>query len=154
MDLPSTQAVEVQLIHSALNIGLEYRSLITKMSVSSQSPRPCEELELNRDSKKRKRVSEAEKVATELSKLVCELYKLVPRRSQETHVKFENNRICFPKTKQINIDAEACNLTDHRQRPSYCRCSEFKFEASLPDRDHLTRFSVFHALLIYCPSCS
>jgi hypothetical protein len=113
----------------------------------SLSPRPNDEMDLNRECKKRKRVSEAEKVATELSKLVCELYKLVPRHTQECHVKFENNRIFFPQSKQINLDAEACNLTDHRQRPCYCSRSEFKFEASLPDREHLTRFSVSISVL-------
>jgi hypothetical protein len=94
--------------------------------------------------KKRKRVSEAERVATELSKLVCELYKMTPRHAQECHVKFENSRISFPQS-QSNYDSEVCNHTDHRQRPGYCGHAEFKFEASLPDRDHLTRFSVTRA---------
>jgi hypothetical protein len=95
-----------------------------------------------RDCKRRKRVSEAEKAATEISKIVCELYKLVPRHSQESHVRFENSRVVFTQSKLNNVDAEACNLSDHRQRPCYCARAEFKFEASLPDRDHLTRFSV------------
>ncbi len=92
--------------------------------------------------KKRKQVSEAEKASTEIWKLVCDLYKLVPRHAQERFIKFENKRVVFTKSKQHNLDAEACNLSDNRQRPCYCARAEFKFEASLPDRAHLTRFSV------------
>jgi hypothetical protein len=91
----------------------------------------------------RKLVSEAEKAATEISKLACELQKLVPRHSQASHVHFEYNSVIFTQSKQNNLDAEACNLTDHRQQPCYYACADFKFEASLPDRDYLTRFSVW-----------
>ena len=92
--------------------------------------------------KKRKRISEAEKAATELSKLVYEIYKLTPRHTPEFHARFENNRALFPNSSLIELCAESCNLTDLRQRPCYCPFAEFKFEAALPDRDHLTRFSV------------
>ena len=67
--------------------------------------------EASRDCKKRRRVSEAARVAAELSKLVCQFYKLALRHSQRTRVKFENNRINFPDSEQINMDAKACSLT-------------------------------------------
>jgi hypothetical protein len=96
------------------------------------------------DCKRRKRVSDAEKVASEISKIVCELYKLAPRNSFGSHIKFENRRIVFPQTNPTSeaYFGEVCNLTDHRQKPCYCSRAEFKLEAFLPDRDHLTRYSV------------
>ena len=109
-------------------------------------------MEPAKECKKRKRISEAERAATDLSKLVCELYKLAPRHTQERHARFTNNRAYFANSRQIDLCAESCNLMDLRQRPCYCTFAEFKFEAFLPDRDHLTRFSVSHICLVPC-SC-
>ena len=106
-------------------------------------------MEPAKECKKRKRISEAERAATNLSKLVCELYKLAPRHQQIGYLRFENNRVLFPNSRQIDLCAESCNLTDLRQRPCYCPFAEIKFEAALPDRDHLTRFSVSSV----CLSC-
>ena len=102
----------------------------------------CEPAVPARECKRRKKVSEAERAALEIAKLVCELYKLVPRHTRECHARFENNRVLFHDSKQVNFHAESCNLTDIGQEPCYCPFAMFRFESSLPDRDHLIRFSV------------
>ena len=131
ISFPVLQPLTIQLRESQASLGSNMMSI--EHFEPTASAREC---------KKRKRVSEAEKAATELSKLVCELYKLSTRRTQECHARFENKRVHFPNSKQSNMCSESCNLRDHRQRPCYCPSAEFRFEASLPDRDHLTRFSV------------
>ena len=58
-------------------------------------------------------------------------------------------KFIHPNNRQIDLCAESCNLTDLWQCPCYCPFEEFKFEVALPDRDHLTRFSVSSV----CLSC-
>jgi hypothetical protein len=84
--------------------------------------------------KKRKSISDAERLALELAKLT-------PKHVHETRVRFENEKIVFAETSKISF-YEKCTWNDDRVDPRYCCKAEFKFSASLPDRKFLTRFSV------------
>ena len=89
--------------------------------------------------KKRKRVSEAEKIAVSLSKLIL-------KHVHPSKFKFENERIFFLESART-IFADKCTWRDNKACPCYCRKAQLKFEAYLPDRKFLTRYSV------NCPSC-
>jgi hypothetical protein len=114
--------------------------------------------EVNREretSKKRKQVSDAEKVALELSKLTC-------RQSQQSMLRFEDKKIFFLNPSRASAPPASCSWRDSRHWPCYCPKAEFSFEATLPDRFYLTRYSVscdtcypdqrptFH---LYCACC-
>jgi hypothetical protein len=90
--------------------------------------------------KKRKQVSEAEKMALELSKLTS-------KNAQQSMLKFEDNKVYFLNTLRSPVCSSSCTWKDSKQWPFYCKDAEFRFEASLPDRFYLTRYSVS------CSSC-
>ncbi len=105
-------------------------------------------------SKKRKQVSEAEKLALELSKLTS-------KQVHQSKVKFENNQIVFLESSK-SLFTNACTWKDDKLWPRYCKKAEFKFEAYLPDRKYLTRYSVNcstcyedgdSAVHLYCSYC-
>jgi hypothetical protein len=105
-------------------------------------------------SKKRKQVSEAEKLALELSKLTS-------KQVHQSKVKFENNQIVFLESSK-SLFTNACTWKDDKLWPRYCKKAEFKFEAYLPDRKYLTRYSVNcstcyedgdTAVHLYCSYC-
>lgn len=105
-------------------------------------------------SKKRKQVSEAEKLALELSKLTS-------KHVHQSKVKFENNQIIFLESSKTVFN-DSCTWKDDKLWPRYCRKAEFKFEAYLPDRKYLTRYSVNcstcyedgeAAVHLYCSYC-
>jgi hypothetical protein len=89
--------------------------------------------------KKRKRVSDAEKIAVSLSKLIL-------KHVHPSKFKFENERIFFLETART-IFTDTCTWRENKTCPCYCKKAQLKFEAYLPDRKFLTRYSV------QCPSC-
>jgi hypothetical protein len=89
--------------------------------------------------KKRKRVSDAEKIAVGLSKLIL-------KHVHPSKFKFENEKISFLESARPMF-AESCTWRENRNCPCYCRKAHLKFEAYLPDRKFLTRYSV------HCPTC-
>jgi hypothetical protein len=81
--------------------------------------------------KKRKQMSDAEKVAVELSKMS---FSFEPERK----FRVENNKLIFLN----KFQNEKCTWRDNKTDPLYCKDAELKFQAQLPDRAYLTRFSV------------
>jgi hypothetical protein len=105
-------------------------------------------------SKKRKPVSDAERLA-------LELLKLTPKHIHESKVKFEGNRIVFPVGSK-NILSDSCTWKVDRMCPRYCEKAEIKCENYLPDRKFLVRYSVkcstcydeeTTAVHLYCSHC-
>jgi hypothetical protein len=106
---------------------------------------------------KRKKGSESEKIALGLSKHTC-------RCAQQRKVSFEQNKMKFDDQEMNSIVfTDSCsNWSDQGRQPSYCPDAEFRFEATLPDRNYLTRYSVscrscypegeniFHLYCAYC----
>jgi hypothetical protein len=90
-------------------------------------------------SKKRKSASDAEKVAAELSKINFSHEIKCSIKIEKLHVSFLESSRYFHRNQ--------CTWRDNRAMPCYCAKAKLKFEASLPDRTYLTRFSV------RCPSC-
>jgi hypothetical protein len=105
--------------------------------------------------KKRKQVSDAEKVALELSKLTS-------RHAQQSMLRFEERKIYFLNPNRTLTFGASCTWKDSKRWPCYCKAAEFSFEATLPERCYLTRYSVactncwrdqkpaFH---LYCACC-
>jgi hypothetical protein len=105
--------------------------------------------------KKRKQVSDAEKVALELSKLTS-------RQAQQSMLKFEDRKIYFLNPNRNLTFGPSCTWKESKRWPCYCKLAEFSFEATLPERFYLTRYSVacsncfkdqkpaFH---LYCACC-
>jgi hypothetical protein len=89
--------------------------------------------------KKRKRVSDAEKIAVGLSKLIL-------KHVHPSKFRFENEKISFLESARPMF-AESCTWRENRNCPCYCREAQLKFEAYLPERKFLTRYSV------HCPTC-
>ena len=83
-------------------------------------------MEVARETKRRKKVSEAEKLALELSKAACDLYKINPDHSQQNHVRFSGNKVSFPSSGWLSCEATSCNLTKVGQQISYCSQAEFR----------------------------
>jgi hypothetical protein len=86
-----------------------------------------------RKPKRRKPVSDAEKMAVELSKIIF---------SVELSCKFrvENDKLMFSESAK-SFHAEKCTWQSEKMRPCHCRKSDLQFEAYLPDRKYLTRFT-------------
>ena len=109
----------------------------------------------NACSKKRKKVSDAEKIA-------LELFKITARQARQSKVKFEQNQIIFEDSKMREaVKGEMCCWAN-QGRPVYCAEAEFRFETCLPDREYLTRYSVScnkcrpgnsQAFHLYCSYC-
>ncbi len=81
--------------------------------------------------KMRKQMSDAEKMAVELSKMS---FSFEPERK----FRVENNKLIFLN----KFQSEKCTWRDKRTDPTYCKNADLKFQAQLPDRAYLTRFSV------------
>ena len=126
--------------------------------VLDESKQGVEQVPMNtpmNDSKKRKKVSDAEKIA-------LELFKITSKQARQSKVKFEQNKITFENSKLSDtIKGEECSWANHG-RPIYCSEAEFRFETCLPDREYLTRFSVscnkcrpacHQAFHLYCSYC-
>jgi hypothetical protein len=107
-----------------------------------------------RKPKKRKPVSDAEKMAIELSKMIF---------SVELRCKFriENEKLVFSESAK-SFQAENCTWQSDRLCPSYCKDADLQFEAYLPDRKHLTRFTArcftcydetVSGIFLYCAYC-
>jgi hypothetical protein len=84
--------------------------------------------------KKRKTASDAEKVAVELSKINFS-------HEIKHNIKIEKSLVKFPETSR-HFQRNQCTWRDSKSGPCYCEKAKLKFEASLPDRSYLTRFSV------------
>ncbi len=108
----------------------------------------------HRKPKRRKPVSDAEKMAIELSKVIF---------SVDLSCKFrvENGKLLFSESAK-SFNAEKCTWQIERMRPCHCRDAELQFEAYLPDRKYLTRFtarcstcydSTASSVHLYCAYC-
>ena len=104
--------------------------------------------------KKRKQVSDAEKLALELSKLTS-------KHIHKSKLRFENNRLISQNSSKLLL-TDKCNWKEDKQWPRYCNKALFKFEANLPERIFLTRYSVNcstcydvtdSAVHLYCSYC-
>jgi hypothetical protein len=82
--------------------------------------------------KKRKQGRDAEKMAMELSKMLFSL-----KGSQTMRV--DKTVVTFSKTAR-QIDRQ-CTWKDNKNSPCYCEKARLKFEAHLPDRKYLTRYT-------------
>jgi hypothetical protein len=95
-------------------------------------------------SQKRKRVSEAERIAVEL-------FKVTFKQTRQSKLKFDQNMLVFQNSLLGDSikGEECCWALNHgcHGRPRYCPQAEFHFETCLPDREYLTRYSV------YCAKC-
>ena len=95
-----------------------------------------------KESRKRKKVSDAEKIALQLCRNTS-------RCARQSKVKFDpsTGRIIVGDSKLYSHSVgEACTWANNGP-PVYCRQAEYRFAASLPDREYLTRYSVS------CSSC-
>lgn len=109
-------------------------------------------------SKRRKKVSEAEKIALDLFKLTSRWARLF----SQSRIKFEKNKIRFEdSTIGDSLKGMACCWTNEGH-PIYCANAEFRFKTCLPEREYLTRYSVFcnhcrpagvQAFHLYCSYC-
>jgi hypothetical protein len=82
--------------------------------------------EMVRETKKRKKVSDAERLALELSKIACDLYKITPDNSQHNNVRFVGNKARFSVSRWLNCNAPSCNLNQIGQQTCYCANAEFR----------------------------
>lgn len=106
-------------------------------------------------SRKRKKTSDAEKIALEFVKTTA-------KHACASKVNFEQKSIIFEDSDMSrSIKGNFCDWTI-QGRPMYCPEAAFQFEANLPDREFLTRFSVScnrcrpasnHAFHLYCSYC-
>ena len=117
----------------------------------SESPVQADDI---KESRKRKKCSDAERIAMDLFKSTC-------KEVRQSRMKIENSNIYFEDDSVSRFfKGEACALSSH-QRPIYCPNAEFRFETSLPDREYLTRFSVSctrcckdNTYQLYCSYCN
>jgi hypothetical protein len=107
---------------------------------------------------KRKRISDAEKIASGLSKLI-------PKNVNSKTMHSEHGKILFmfPRSALSNIaDSDRCGWKDDRHSSSYCSNAHLIPHAHFPDRKFLTRYSVScqachsgeaSAVHMYCAYC-
>ena len=104
--------------------------------------------------KKRKQMSDAEKMAVELSKMSFSV-------EPESKFRVENNKLVFVESSK-RFQSEKCTWRDNRTEPFYCKDADLRFESQLPDRAYLTRFSVrcstcydeaLSGVHLYCAYC-
>mmetsp|Transcript_64889 Transcript_64889/g.174187 ORF Transcript_64889/g.174187 Transcript_64889/m.174187 type:complete len:374 (-) Transcript_64889:963-2084(-) len=88
-------------------------------------------------SRKRKRKNETDKIACEMSRIVWN-----NTRSEEFSCKNEK----VVNTRSLVL-VERCTWNEAGAQPAYCKSASLKYEANLPDREFLTRYSVS------CVSC-
>jgi hypothetical protein len=112
---------------------------------------------VKKETRKRKKVSDAERIA-------LDLYRSTSKHARQSKVKVEKwtGRIIVEDSKLYsNSKGVACTWANNGQ-PVYCPRAEFRFEASLPDREYLTRYSVScsdccpkheHTFHLYCAYC-
>jgi hypothetical protein len=105
-------------------------------------------------SKKRKVASDAERLAIELSRINISC-------GFKCSLQIDNTQVSFPESAR-QFQRSQCTWRDDRANPCYCEKARLKFEASLPDRGYLTRFSVQclscyndkrSAVHLYCAYC-
>ena len=103
--------------------------------------------------KKKKQGRDAEKMAVELSKIL-----FTPFVSRTMRV--DKNVVTFSKSARQS-DCQ-CTWKDNKNSPCYCKNAGLKFEAHLPDRKYLTRYTVqcrecygedLTATHLYCTYC-
>mmetsp|Transcript_75779 Transcript_75779/g.202891 ORF Transcript_75779/g.202891 Transcript_75779/m.202891 type:complete len:232 (+) Transcript_75779:560-1255(+) len=82
---------------------------------------------------KRKRVSEAERIATDISKMLC-------GSVQPTRFTLDNQRLVFLESSGIEFKDRCCWKED-RANPRYCKSACLKFDSCLPDRKFLIRYT-------------
>ena len=100
---------------------------------------------LHKETRKRKKVSDAERIA-------LDLYRSTSRPARLNKVKSEKTtgRIIVQDSKlHSNSTGETCTWANHG-RPVYCPRLKFHFATSLPGREYLTRYSV--SCLDCCPN--
>jgi hypothetical protein len=108
-------------------------------------------------SKKRRSTSDAEKLAVEMSKI----YNSLDFHSSVGKEKHEKSKVrCLVSARHFQHGQ--CTWRDSKANPCYCDMAKLHFEAFLPDRMYLTRFSVrcptcyahdFSTLQLYCSYC-
>ncbi len=79
-----------------------------------------------RETKKRKKTSDAQRLALELSKIACDLYRFTPDKSQHNHVRFVGRKAKFLDSAWLDCNAPACNLNRIGQQSCYCANAEFR----------------------------
>jgi hypothetical protein len=104
--------------------------------------------------KKRKQASDAEKMAVEISKMNFS-------HNIQCKLRVEKNKIEFSAMARP-MQTQKCTWKDAKINPCYCKNADLKFEAYLPDRKYLTRFSAqctdcydgaTTAVHLYCAYC-
>lgn len=112
---------------------------------------------VKKETRKRKKVSDAERIA-------LELFKNTSKHARQSKMKFEtwNGRIIVDDSKLCSHSKGVACTWANNGRPVYCPRAELRFEASLPEREYLTRYSVScsdccpkqgHTFHLYCAYC-
>jgi hypothetical protein len=105
-------------------------------------------------SRKRKQASDAEKMAVEISKMNFS-------HNMQCKLRVDKNKIEFTELARP-VQTQKCTWKDAKINPRYCKNADLKFEAHLPDRKYLTRFSAqcsacydeaVTAMHLYCAYC-
>ncbi len=89
--------------------------------------------------KKRKNASSAVKMAVEISKIIFNH----AGHEMQRKMLVEKDRVIFTEL----VSSQKCTWRGDKMNPLYCKNAELKFEAYLPDRKYLVRFSA------RCPTC-
>jgi hypothetical protein len=109
-------------------------------------------------SKKRKQTSSAVRMAVEISKMSFSH----AGHEMRQRLRFEKNRVIFTELGGAS-PTRKCTWRDDKMNPCYCENAELTFEAYLPDRKYLVRFSVqcascydkdVTAVHLYCAYCN
>jgi hypothetical protein len=108
-------------------------------------------------SKKRKQTSSAEKIAVEISKMCLSHAGYEMQRK----LRVENSKVIFTDLVRASR-AQKCTWRDDKMNPCYCKHADLKYEACLPDRKYLVRYSAqcsacydnaTTAVHLYCAFC-
>jgi hypothetical protein len=92
------------------------------------------------DCRRRKKMSDAEKVA-------LDLYKFTSKQIRQSRLRLDGQRKLLDISKIGNaVTGNECRWTNPGH-PIYCSHIEFRFETNLPEREYLTRYR------ISCPRC-
>jgi hypothetical protein len=104
--------------------------------------------------KKRKQASDAEKMAVEISKMSL-------GHEMQRKLLVQKNQVIFTELARPS-QTQKCTWRDDKTNPCYCQNAELTFEAYLPDRKYLVRFSAqctacydesTKAVHLYCAYC-
>jgi hypothetical protein len=90
--------------------------------------------------KKKKQGRDAEKMAVELSKMIFSNTTSIFSNAASRTTRVDKSVVTFSNSAR-HIDRK-CTWKENKSSPCYCKNADLKFEAHLPDRKYLTRYTV------------